>query len=348
MSSGGGGGGPAPRDLYTETAGELRAKRDLAPSVYATEAQYDPMYGGLELSNMHDLLFGTEATSRKLPYSEVIHGFRNIETGAFSETDPFAGMSPTTAALLKASGKLPSWAPWDEQVQRFRTVEVPKQEGYLSMADKASRSADNLAAESATRQRTNNINDYANLGPEALAALKASDPETAKMLDELTRQSQEELQMGTSLDPSQRRLVQQSVREGQAARGMGFGPADNYEEALGVSEFGQEQRQQRRLQASSVIGLRQGIYGDATRQMVSQSGTPYGSDYLSSAYGISHGSGPRLFGSSINANDVADSNFNAANARSIADKNNAAATNAAYVQGGVGLAAAGITAVAIA
>jgi hypothetical protein len=57
--------------------------------------------------------------------------------------------------------------------------------------------------------------------------------------------AQDEALLGNQLSPSQRRLIQQSVREGQSARGMVRGPSAVYEEAIGTSEYGDKIQQQR-------------------------------------------------------------------------------------------------------
>lgn len=112
-----------------------------------------------------------------------------------------------------------------------------------------------------------------------------TDPTTAGLLDTMTGDAQTELGLGTRLDPDQMRLVQQSVRAGQADRGMGYGNADVYGEVLGASQFGQSLRNQRRAYAGDVVGLRQKIYGPA----MAQTGTMMG---ISSGMGAG---GPQTF-----------------------------------------------------
>jgi hypothetical protein len=70
-------------------------------------------------------------------------------------------------------------------------------------------------------------------------AAKNADPELAALLDQITAQAGTELGSGASLDPQLMRLFTQGIRGGQAARGLGLGPADAYMEGLGVTQFGQ-------------------------------------------------------------------------------------------------------------
>src|SRR5690606_29497905 len=61
------GGGSAPtRNIYNETYGELLAKQQLAPDIYATEAQYRPKYSALDLENLQNILQGTPAGERTI------------------------------------------------------------------------------------------------------------------------------------------------------------------------------------------------------------------------------------------------------------------------------------------
>lgn len=127
------------------------------------------------------------------------------------------------------------------------------QPGVLSILKKAMPQVQQLA----TADRTAAISDVQNLGPQAVAAYRSANanPDVEALLSELSRQSLGELQMGAELDPSLRREVSQSVRAGQAARGMGYGPNDVYLEAMTRGQAGEAMRQQRRSNAAATAGL---------------------------------------------------------------------------------------------
>ncbi len=93
------------------------------------------------------------------------------------------------------------------------------------------------------------IGDFSAATPGYQAAM---DPANAALYGELNQQALSELQMGAQLDPSLRREVQQSVRGGQAARGVGFGPSDIYTEAMQTGSAAQALRNQRRAFAGNV------------------------------------------------------------------------------------------------
>ena len=117
-------------------------------------------------------------------------------------------------------------------------------------------SNDALAHEilTATTKRNADFGDFQRLGPEYVAALRQNNPLLAALYD----RAQADFALGDQLNPFQQRQVQQAVRAGQSARGLGLGPVDVYEEALRTGEFGQQLQQQRFQQA----GAAQGLYGD--------------------------------------------------------------------------------------
>lgn len=53
---------PTPRNLGQETRDTLQAQIDLAPQVYASEAQYQPMYSALQSRNWQSQMLGTPAS----------------------------------------------------------------------------------------------------------------------------------------------------------------------------------------------------------------------------------------------------------------------------------------------
>jgi hypothetical protein len=98
--------------------------------------------------------------------------------------------------------------------------------------------------------------------PGVIDILNQYDPNSAALLAELSRQAQEELAAGRTLTPDEARQVQQTVRAGQAARGMGVGPTDTFEESLRLALTGREALAQRRGFASSVINQNRAFYGN--------------------------------------------------------------------------------------
>jgi len=144
-------------------------------------------------------------------------------------------------------------------------------------------------------QRTSDIADVTRLGPEAMAAMRSVDPARAALLDSLTSQAQDELSLGTNLDPSMSRLIQQSVRSGQSARGFGYGPTDVFQEVLATGQFGQNLRNQRRTFASSVVNQRGQAYGDPFLQILGRPSTTSGPQSYGAQGQSASSTTPQLF-----------------------------------------------------
>ena len=112
--------------------------------------------------------------------------------------------------------------------------------------------------------RANRLADAAALTPSYIATERAANPQAAGLLDTLTSNTNRDLSYGTNLTPAQQVQFNQSVRGGEAARGMGFGPSDVFNESLQESGYGQNLYQQRMQAAQSLVPQLQSFYGDPT------------------------------------------------------------------------------------
>lgn len=265
-----GGGGAPSRNLYKEMSGELQARADLMPEVFASEAKYRPQFNALETGNINDLLHGTAAGTKELEYQDYETQIKRVANGRIS-----GGNQSGLPRYRNQEVRVP--------VTRTRTIATEATPGLIAMQ-------------------------------------RSADPATAEMYDKLTAASNRELDMGGQLSPADMRQVQQTVRQRNQGSLGNTGTAGNYNEALGVSAFANQLRNQRRANAMTVAGT-----NDARTNTL-----------FNRAQGISRGSGPRLFGSSIDANDVASSNQNAAAANNAAD----AQMTTAGIAAGAGILAA--------
>lgn len=124
---------------------------------------------------------------------------------------------------------------------------------------------------SATTKRRGDLNDFQQLGGDYVNQLRATNPLLAQYYDT----AQSNLALGSKLSPEQEAEIASQVRQGQAARGMGRGPTDVYQEMLQKTTFGEQMRQQRMQEARGATGL----YGDifqATTGRPTMSATPMG------------------------------------------------------------------------
>jgi len=120
--------------------------------------------------------------------------------------------------------------------------------------------------------RGQNVTDATNLGPAILAALKSYNPGMAGLLDSLTSQAQSQLGQNGALDPAMMTRLQQNVRSSQAARGLGYGPADAAQENYYVTQTQEQRRAQNQALASQVAGLNQSAYRDPFSILLGYSG----------------------------------------------------------------------------
>lgn len=324
----GSGGGAPQRDLYAETSGELNAKANLAPKVFATEAQFRPQYNALDLTSIDQLLNGIPASSHQMDYTELATKYRNPLTGEMYDKPGAYKTGKTNRNGEAISAQLESV---QVPVQRSRTVNTAATPGYLDIANRVSDQAAAIEARGLSTQRAADIADVSKLGGVSLAAMQSADPRTASLIEGLTTDAQSELDAGYNLTPAQLRLAQQSVRSRAQGTLKAGGPAGDLNEAIGVSQYAQDLRNQRRQFAAGVSGLRSATYGDAFNRVLNRPAAASPTSTLGTAYGISSNYGPRMFGSTVNANDVYSSNQNAAAANAAAKQ----AQNQTYAGAGI-------------
>jgi len=95
------------------------------------------------------------------------------------------------------------------------------------------------------------IDTIAQLAPRYRAAL--ADPQTSGIQAELARQIESELMAGRGMSAEQQRQSEQAVRAAQSARGMAFGPAAAFQEAMVKGERGNQMLSQRQAAASQFL-----------------------------------------------------------------------------------------------
>jgi len=120
--------------------------------------------------------------------------------------------------------------------------------------------ASQIGANSALRSAT--VQDAANLTPGIIANERAANPGAASMVDTLLSRTGSDLNLGTALNPNENRLLQQQVRGGETARGLGTGAGDAVNEAFTQSNAGQQLYQQRLGNAQNAVGTSMGFYKD--------------------------------------------------------------------------------------
>lgn len=82
-------------------------------------------------------------------------------------------------------------------------------------------------------------------------------PGATALFDKLDNQAEQGLDAGASLDPALARVATQSIRQGQAARGLGYGPADVLQESSALTSMGERLRERRQDFAASLAPAEQ-------------------------------------------------------------------------------------------
>lgn len=229
----------------SQTAGQtLAAQVKYAPSVYQQNAQFSPLYNGLNLANLNSFLNGSPETSTT--------GQVEMTAGANGWYDA-AGNLVGAGGTPRPAGNVFGHNAGDS-FMGTKTTTNAAQPGFLSMYSNSIMPALTEASTRAnTATRTANLADAYNLAPNMAAAERAGNPQGADLLDKLSGSVSNELSYGTQLTPAERMQMNQSVRGGAAARGMGFGPSDVFNESMADTGFGQSLLTQRQNQAGSVI-----------------------------------------------------------------------------------------------
>lgn len=127
-----------------------------------------------------------------------------------------------------------------------------------------------------TAQRTADIGDVANLGPQARAAILGANPDNARILDLLNQGAIGGLEAGTSMTDAEARQVQQASRAAFAARGTSGGNASIADELLQQFNMGQALQDQRRNFALRALGANQTIFDPMMALTGRQSGVVQG------------------------------------------------------------------------
>lgn len=88
----------------------------------------------------------------------------------------------------------------------------------------------------------------------SLAAGRAGDPKAAALRDAMIEMATNDLAAGDQLTDGQRMRAEQNVRRGQASRGNILGPTASLEEAMAITGYGDQLKQQRQAAAVSALG----------------------------------------------------------------------------------------------
>lgn len=122
-----------------------------------------------------------------------------------------------------------------------------------------------------TAQRTSDIADVTKLGPQAVAAIRAANPQQSQLLDTLTSQAMGELARDGALSPDETRQITQQSRAGFDTRGMQRSNPAVFSEVLDLEGARRTRRNEGRQFAGNVLGYQKSIYGDPFQAVLGRS-----------------------------------------------------------------------------
>lgn len=226
-------------------ANDIRDVTNAMPQLYGMSAQYNPLFSSLNLSGLDAALFGTEAGSSSVPmeagWYDATGKLVTANPNAFTNGPAAAPTNHQQHGLFNSTGQgggrnngfqgpPPAGVSW--RPSGSYTANTPAQRGLISM--------------------------YGSALPALRTANSEANPQMYSLLGNLNTQALNDLALGNQLSPDQMRLMQQTSRAGDAARGLGFGPADVYRETMMQQGYGDQLQQQRRQFAAQMFGLDQG------------------------------------------------------------------------------------------
>lgn len=127
-----------------------------------------------------------------------------------------------------------------------------------------------------TQQRGADIADVERYGGRARQAILDSNPDTARLLEELNRQAMLGLQAGSQLTPEEAYQMKNASRSAYGDRGMGYSNQAIMDEMMKQFNVGQDRMNQRRGFAGQTLGYNQAVVGDPFMQILGRSGQAIG------------------------------------------------------------------------
>ena len=220
----------------------------LMPKTFSADATYNPKYAALNSTIAWQNLFGAPASSTSMKLAQT--GWYDAQ-GNYLGTLSQYPTAPQAGAVYQKAGS-------------YLSVTQAAAPGELATAEAAQPRLLGMQ----TAARTQDIADVQNLGPAAMAAMRAYDPTVTGLYDTMGAQAQALVNTNGALDPFTQTALQQNYRSGEAARGMAGGSSDAAMEAY-YQAATQEQRRLTNLGvAGQVAGQVAGYYGDPFQQVI--------------------------------------------------------------------------------
>lgn len=175
-------------------------------------------------------------------------------------------------------------------------------------------------------QRESDVSALELYGGRVSEALRRANPNQAALLDELNSQALSDLRLGSSLSGEDAREATQAARAAYASRGRLSGNAAVSAEVLNRYGLGRQREAERRNFASGVVGMNATTMTDPAMAILGRPSMSAGAagPMAGALGGMTRQSATQFDPFNAYASDLYNTNYNAANARSISGANNAA------------------------
>lgn len=252
------------------------------PQLYSTSAQFNPMFSSLNMQGLQDILYGTAGGTSTYNTPVQQAGWYDANGNLVSSnTNAFTTNTATNGNIRGYHGAPVGHGNGNEAA----TQNIPDGVRWLNAGQQLTGTRTTSGSPGLLSLYGRNLNDLAALN-------RSADPAGYGLLDTLNQQASSDLALGNRLSDAQTRLVQQSSRQGAAARGLGYGPSDVFNESLMMTGYGDDLLNQRRQFAANMLGVNQGIANNNANQASGFLGTTasgvQGNNPMSGLLGLAH------------------------------------------------------------
>lgn len=189
-------------------------------------------------------------------------------------------------------------------------------------------------------QREQDVGAFEQYAPRLSEAMRSADPRSAALRDLMQQQALQELQMGSSLTPEERRQLVQSAAAAQATGGRGYQPFSLAERMMTQGSAGTARQAQRRAFAAQMLSMGNNSTG-LTQQLLAQPnrvGNISAQGFMQGAGSVPTQTQGQYSPFPQYASDLNNTNYNAEAAANIANFNQRAALAQGIMSAGGGLA----------
>lgn len=169
--------------------------------------------------------------------------------------------------------------------------------GLIDLAREAMPAYQQLESEALSARRAAEIGDVEALGARATRALRESDPERLRLLQQQQAMTDDLFARAAGVTPQQARMAEQGAREAYGARGRELDNASIFAEALNREGLLRQNRMEAQQSGANLFGMLQATGSDPFQAVLGRSSgaMPYAANAAQQAMGLGQTAGPTVF-----------------------------------------------------